>query len=107
MKMKQEDEAASLDLIRQLMESEEEAKEEVKRQASEDNKPDCKICFGKIEFDEIQPFQCGHMFHPACKSQMVKSGVESKIFPLRCPDEDCGIELTEREIKMCCEQDMF
>ncbi len=45
---------------------EEEAKLELQKQASQENKPNCKICFVDVEFDDIPFLECGHMFHSEC-----------------------------------------
>ena len=64
---------------------ESESIEEQKR-AEEENMPECKICFDQIEFKDVYPLSCGHIFHPYCLSPHIKAKVDEKNFPITCPD---------------------
>ena len=66
---------------------------------AEKNKPNCKICFTDIEFEDIRPLDCDHIFHPQCLDSMIQSEIGSKTFPIRCPEEGCARDLFEHEIR--------
>ena len=67
---------------------------------SEDmNKPDCTICFSKIDFQDIYLLECQHMYHPECMESYIKVKIESKDFPINCPEFKCKNQLTEEDVK--------
>jgi len=67
--------------------------------ADEENMPECKICFEKILITDVIPLECNHMFHWECLHNMLKSNIESMDFPIRCPDNECWIELSESDMR--------
>ena len=65
-----------------MLEEDENRRSEMIRQASLENKPTCNICFDKIDFEQIDPLECKHIFHLECMAGMVRTQVESKQFPI-------------------------
>jgi hypothetical protein len=82
--LNEESERAALQLAEQM----EKEAEEKRKEEEEKNKPECKICFDTIEFEEIMPLACGHIYHPQCIAPHIKSRVEDKNFPIPCPDPE-------------------
>eukprot|EP00343_Euplotes_focardii_P011243 CAMPEP_0205830956 /NCGR_PEP_ID=MMETSP0206-20130828/42604_1 /ASSEMBLY_ACC=CAM_ASM_000279 /TAXON_ID=36767 /ORGANISM="Euplotes focardii, Strain TN1" /LENGTH=226 /DNA_ID=CAMNT_0053135107 /DNA_START=193 /DNA_END=873 /DNA_ORIENTATION=+ len=66
----------------------EEESMKVREEEEEKNKPECKICFDSIEFDEIVVLGCNHIYHPNCMKFHIKAKVDSKSFPLACPEPE-------------------
>ena len=97
--MRQHAESEDLEAALRIQnELEAQEKEEIK-QEEEKNKPECKICYDNIEFEEIIPLVCGHIFHPQCLNPHIKAKVENKNFPIDCPEPNCRMELPEEELK--------
>ena len=42
------------------------------------NMPECKICFDKIEYDDLDPLAWGHMFHGGCLEPYIRLKIEDK-----------------------------
>lgn len=102
-----EDDEATQALIRQMMEEEEKAQLEEREEAEEKNKPDCEICFDKVEYTDINPLDCGHIYHPGCIGEMIKSQVTSKQFPIKCPNAGCSHDLTDLEVRSYVEKELY
>ena len=83
---KRKEEELSLKMIQQIELEELKALEERKHKESESSKPECKICYDAIDYQEIYPLSCGHIFHPHCLSPHIRAKVENKNFPIDCPD---------------------
>jgi E3 ubiquitin-protein ligase RNF144 len=74
---------------------------------SMNNKPDCQICFEKVEWKDIIPLDCGHIYHTECMEGLISAAVTSKTFPIKCPDLNCQQELSEGEIKHFINEELY
>jgi hypothetical protein len=79
----------------------------IREEEEEKNKPECTICFDTINYSDIIPLTCGHIYHPYCILPYIKSKVEDKVFPITCPDPKCGIEFSDAELKIFCDRDLY
>ena len=80
------DEYLDEETLLQQKEEQEELFEMLKRRNSSYNKPECKICFDKIAFADIVPLEvCPHIFHKECMTTHIQQKVDSKNFPIDCP----------------------
>jgi ariadne-1 len=100
-------EAESALAAQQLAEQLEKEAEEKRKEEEEKNKPECKICFDTIEFEEIMPLACGHIYHPQCIAPHIKARVEDKHFPIPCPDPECGLEMSDAELQLFCDGEQY
>ena len=72
----------------------------------ENSKPECKICFEKIDFEDIIPLDvCPHKFHKECMTGHIEQKVDSKNFPIDCPE--WRKELDNMNIKQFWDQKLF
>ncbi|CAI2368102.1 unnamed protein product [Moneuplotes crassus] len=67
----------------------------------------CPICYDKIEVKEMALTQCGHMYHAECFEMYIRSKVEVKSFPLKCPMRDCLSKLPESDFKNICDEKLY
>jgi hypothetical protein len=79
----------------------------LEKKESEENKPECKICFEQIEYKDIVPMECNHIYHTVCLSQMITINITSKSFPITCPDDGCNHELSQAEVSQFVAEEMF
>ena len=89
-----------------MLKMEEELKEK-RVEEEEKNKPEWKIWYDVIEFEEIIGIGWEHIFHPACMKMHIQAKVEQKTFPLACPDPEWGIELLDGELQLFCGEDLY
>ncbi|CAI2369580.1 unnamed protein product [Moneuplotes crassus] len=77
------------------------------KQQEESNKPTCNICYSAVEFADVHPLTCGHIFHPECIGQHLEAKTEEKSFPIKCLEHKCDTELTDDEIKEFCDKELY
>ena len=59
---------------------------------------ECAICTVEIHPREVCYLSCAHMYHRACFEGYSKEKISTKTFPLRCPAEECAVELLPEEV---------
>lgn len=54
--------------------------QEVNREEEEEKiiLPECSICLEQIQINELDPLECGHMFHRHCISEYIKMKIKDK-----------------------------
>jgi len=105
-----EEEALSLNLIKQLEEEEKKALMEIEeRKKKEDQQMNdimCSVCLSALLEEDFIPLQaCDHMFHTNCFSEYLKSEIHSRHFPIKCPS-NCGQEISQMDMVQVLDQDL-
>ncbi|CAI2367656.1 unnamed protein product [Moneuplotes crassus] len=75
--------------------------------SSESNFRDCPICFSKIEMKNLAFIECGHMYHIECLQMYIKTQVDVKSFPIKCPLKECHARIPDFDVKEICEKDLY
>ena len=70
-------------------------------------KPECKICFEKIDFKDIICLEWSHIYHPECMNSYIKSKIDSKSFPISCPEPGWEKNLIEDDIRPFWDDDLY
>ncbi|CAI2367338.1 unnamed protein product [Moneuplotes crassus] len=102
-----EEEQESIRVAQEIQKKFEEESKQRREAEEEKNKPECKICYDVIEFDDINVIGCGHIYHPYCMKMHLQAKTDSKAFPLSCPEPQCGMELAESEIQSFCDDELY
>ncbi|CAI2369937.1 unnamed protein product [Moneuplotes crassus] len=64
-----------------------------------DNRLECGICYEKIELSEILFMDCAHSYCKDCIQGHINSKVEERVFPIKCPDENCAHTISDEELQ--------
>jgi len=99
-----------MELIKQLQEEENKMNQELDdRKKKEDdvmNEIMCSICLGGLIDEDFIPLEaCEHMFHTNCFSEYLKSEINSRHFPIKCPS-NCGQEVSQVDMVQVLDQDL-
>lgn len=107
-KEKAEEEKISRDYI-EIVKKEDmkQREEEIKKKVEEDEeKIICPICmdqlFSNEEDDDMKPIAfhiCTDVFHKVCLLNYLKEEIEKRVFPIKCPNTECGKEISDKDVK--------
>lgn len=71
-----------------------------KKQRADIPRIECAICTEVIEPADYLPLDsCGHMFHPACANEHLKTLIEQRKFPLACPFPACKADISDLDLQ--------
>lgn len=93
----EEEEKLSYDAIRMIIEEEEQQAEKIEKPVN------CLICLEDITREQaILPIEgCEHIFHHECFCDFLKSKIDERAFPIKCPGEKCKNEIGHEFLKDC------
>lgn len=43
--------------------------------------------------------RCEHVFHRICMTNYIETQIESKRFPLRCPEPQCSLDIDDLDVR--------
>jgi hypothetical protein len=69
----------------------------------------CKICLAEYD-EEASMFPqelCEHIYHKDCLKNYIESRIAEAKFPILCPDPNCGIEISDRDLKELISEDSY
>lgn len=97
--MERENEMQSISIINKIQQDEEQKLDEIRRVKEEIDYENavCNICLVELALDkELAPWglkNCGHVFHENCLEDYCKIQIESRKFPILCPEDKCKMEI--------------